>query len=130
MQQQTFAEVQPMFGRANVRDVGHPFGVGSRGREVARYQVARGRMVVSPTTSCVTATAAVRPASGLAHQAGHPMAGTALAGVTEFLPHPWAHDHAIVLRVHVVDARHEKQGRRKCEAAVTFLSYLFDHTSA
>jgi hypothetical protein len=35
------------------------------------------------------------------------MAATALAGVTECLPHPWAPDHAIGLCVPVVHARHE-----------------------
>jgi hypothetical protein len=70
-----------VLGRANVGDVGHPFGIGGGGREVA-FQ-----MIASPsrwdTRGLLPPTPPLRHAlqAGPAHQARHPVTATPLTSV-------------------------------------------------
>lgn len=80
------AEIEPVLGRANVRDVGYPFRAGFRGGEVPVQMVLRARWT--------------RP------KARHSVPATVFACVAELFPHPWTPHYAIVLGMQITHALH------------------------
>lgn len=97
IQVQHDAEIQPVLRGADVGDVRHPFGVRGSGREIPLQMILRPRGWGTGRLPAPASPLRHALQAGSAHQARHPVAATVLASVTEFFPHPWAADHAIVL---------------------------------
>ena len=96
-----------MLGRANVRDVGHPFRVGCRGREVPF------EMIVCARRRCPCRLDAPAPPlgntaqPGLTHQARDLMAATRLASIAQAFPHAWTPHDPILVRMQCPNSREQ-----------------------
>jgi hypothetical protein len=99
------AQVQPVFGGANVGDVGDPFGIGRRRTEVA-LQVIAGPLRTDPCW-LLSPPPPLRHAlePRLTHQPRHPVAATPLHGLAEVFSHARAPDDPIMLGMHLTNPR-------------------------